>query len=148
MSGLTPEDRELDAKQAQLAGIENDLAERELDFVTLQNELRAFEARYLHVVGRLAAELDELQAQIAEAQASRNPQNRELQEQASDARARATESSEAVGTIGDETALAPFAARDDLKKVYREIAKLLHPDLTTDDTERARRTRSCVPPDR
>jgi hypothetical protein len=137
----TPEDRELERKRAEVAAIEGELADRELESATLQNELRAFEARYLRVVGRLYAELDELRAQVAEARSHRNPQNRDLQQQASDARARATGSAEAVGAVSDEAALAPFTPRDDVKKLYREIAKLLHPDLTTNDHECTRRTR-------
>lgn len=122
--------------------LEGELAERELECVTLQNELRAFEARYLRGVGRLYAELDDVQAQLAESKARRSPQNPDLHQQASDARARAAESADAVGAVSaDEYALVPFAPRDELKKLYREIAKLLHPDLTTDDNERARRTR-------
>jgi len=40
-----------------------------LELTTFQGELRAFEARYLCIIGVRYAELDELEAQIAEAQA-------------------------------------------------------------------------------
>lgn len=138
---VTPEERELEKKCAELATLEGKLADRELEFVTLQNALRTFEARYLRTVGRLYAELDELQAQAAEAQARHAPQNPNLHRQACDVRTRATKSAEAVGSLVKEDNVSEFAPRDDLKKLYREIAKLVHPDLTTDDRERARRTR-------
>ena len=47
----TPEERELAAKNADLAALEIQLAERELDFATLRVELHAFEQRYLRIVG-------------------------------------------------------------------------------------------------
>ena len=40
-----------------------------MELTTFQGELRAFEARYLCIIGVRYAELDELEAQIAEAQA-------------------------------------------------------------------------------
>jgi hypothetical protein len=131
----------LEKKRAELAILEGELADRELAFVTLQNEARSFEARYLRVVGRLYAELDDVQAQVAEAQARRSPQNPDLHQQASAARTRATESAEVFEAILKGDDVSEFAPRDDLKKLYREIAKLVHPDLATGDVERARRTR-------
>ena len=53
--------------------MEAELAQRELDLATLQAELRAFEARYLRVVGSRFAERDEVEARIVEAAARRRP---------------------------------------------------------------------------
>jgi hypothetical protein len=139
---VTPEERELKKKRTELAPLEAALAQQELDLATLQAELRAFEARYFRLVGRLYVELDELHAQLAEAKARRTPKNPDLYREASEARTRATESAEAVGTaMVGEDATGEFTPREDLKKLYREIAKLIHPDLTTDERERTRRTR-------
>ena len=53
----TPEARELGNKRTALAALEVELAQRELDLVTLQADIRAFEARYFRVVGRLPSNL-------------------------------------------------------------------------------------------
>ena len=58
----TPEERELENKQAELASLEAELIQRELDLATLRAELAEFESRYLRTVGVLYAELDEIDA--------------------------------------------------------------------------------------
>ena len=140
-SRVSPEQRELEAKRVEFVRLETVLSQRELELTTLQTELRAFEARYLRVVGSRFAQRDDLEAQIAEAFARRRPRDVTANREASDARARATQSAEAahraLSMHIDET----FTPTDDLKRLYREIAKLVHPDLTTDDRERDRRHR-------
>ena len=71
----TPEERELERKKAELASLEADLVQRELGLATLRAELRAFEARYISTVGILYADLDEIEAKIAEAQARLSPKD-------------------------------------------------------------------------
>ncbi len=61
-----PEDRELEAKRSELAALEANLAERELQLTSLRVELSSFERKYLAEVGARYAELDELKAQLAE----------------------------------------------------------------------------------
>ncbi|MBI2322112.1 MAG: J domain-containing protein [Chloroflexi bacterium] len=138
----TPEEAELGRKRAELAALEATLAQRELDLATLQGELQAFERRYLRIVGLRLAQLDELQARIAEAEAARRPRDPGAEERASRARAQAQESAEAAGQArepGPEDAR--FEPSEGLRKLFREVAKQVHPDLATDDAERARRTR-------
>lgn len=62
----TPEEVELQKKQAELTDLEARLAQRELDLATFQAELHAFEHRYLEAVGIRHQELDRIEAQIAE----------------------------------------------------------------------------------
>jgi hypothetical protein len=107
----------------------------------LRSELRAFEAQYVGAVGALFAELDEVQARIAEAQARQHPRDPKLGQEAVEARAQAKASAETVGSVVQRKQQADFAPSEDLKKLYREIARLVHPDLTTDERERTRRTR-------
>ena len=134
----TPEEQELSRKLSELDTLEASLAQRELDLATLQAELHAFERRYLRTVGARYAELDEIEAQIAETLAHLNPKDNKAYEQASQARSRAHESSQAAGAV-DTSAVIEFRPSDSLKKLYREIAKRIHPDLATDEKDRARR---------
>src|SRR5438874_420409 len=93
----TPEEDELQRKQARLAELEAQLADRELELATLLADLVYFEKRYLQSVGRRYAILDELKAKIAEARARQNPQNQSARQEARQARAKAQESAEAAG---------------------------------------------------
>jgi hypothetical protein len=138
MRGQTPEEQELSKKLSELAEFETELAQRELDLATLQAELSAFEARYLRTVGVRYAALDDIEAQIAEARGELNPDDREAREEAAQARAQAKESAEATG-ITQELKKEKFKPSEDLKKLYREVAKRMHPDLAIDEKERLRR---------
>ena len=136
-----PEEAKLERKRAMLASLEAKLAERELDLHTLQAELRAFEARYLRAVGAQYAELDELRAQIAEAQAAANPEDPDAREQAAGARAKAQESAQTADDARRERDRpTSFQPSEDLRRLYREVAKQVHPDLATDEEDRVRRT--------
>jgi hypothetical protein len=135
----TPEEQELEKKKAELGALESDLAQRELELATLQAELNAFERRYLRIVGVCYAELDGIEAQIAETLARQRPKDEKNQREAAEARAKAEESARATGAAKDEKRASDFKPSEDLKKLYREIAKRIHPDLTTDEKERVRR---------
>lgn len=137
----TPEERELAAKNALLAAMEIELAQRELDFTTLRVALHAFEQEYLRVVGIKFAEIDDLKAQIAEALNRRNPTDEEILQRAVEARMKATESAGVTGAIEQRAQFADFKPSDVLKSLYREVAKRIHPDLATDEDERADRNR-------
>ncbi len=136
---LPPEERELAAKKADLTALESQLAERELDLATLRGELRAFEQRYLRIAGVKFAEIDDLEAQIVEALNRQNASDETTRQRAVDARTKATESAGATGALAQQTPAVDFTPSDDLKRLFREIAKRIHPDLTTDDAERATR---------
>jgi hypothetical protein len=137
----TPEERELERKQRHLAKLQTDLVQRELDLATLHAELRTFERRYLRIVGTKYAELDALLARIAELEAQRAPQDARLQEAAKSAEADARESAAALRGETDSAPPEPFVPGDDLKKLFREAVKKMHPDLGLDPEDRARRER-------
>lgn len=135
---LTPEEEELRAKTQELQGLECRLIELELQLVGLRGELSTFETLYLKKVGILYAELDEIEAQITELLARRDPGNLKAQGAAKAARARAEGSR--IGTT-ERAAKEPtcFAPSPSLKSLYRKVARRIHPDLAGSEVDRAKR---------
>ncbi|MGH9716563.1 MAG: molecular chaperone DnaJ [Candidatus Acidiferrales bacterium] len=133
-----PEDQELAHKLAEQAAIEGDLAERELRVANLRAELSAFERRYLHFLGGRYAELDEWKAQIAERFARQQPGNERAQQMAREARGRADETKSAAGEKATQEPRT-FESTPEMKRLYRDVAKRIHPDLTSDREDRAKR---------
>lgn len=134
----TPEEIELNKKRAELFTLESILAQRELDLATLQAELREFEGEYLRRVGVLYGELDEIEAKIAETQAAQAPEDAAAQRRAQAARAQANESA-STAQEGLSESSGKFKPSETMKRLYRELARLIHPDLVADESEKLRR---------
>jgi hypothetical protein len=135
---VKPEDQELARKREERATIETELADCELRAANLRAELGAFERRYLHFVGSRYAELDELNAQVAEQIVKSQPGNERAQQAARAARARAASTKSSAGEKSAHEPK-PFQASPELKRLYREVARKIHPDLTSDRDDRAKR---------
>lgn len=135
---LSPEEEELAKKRDELALLQVQLAERELYLANLRAELAAFEGQYLRQVGVLYAELDDWNAKIAELVAEEDGTH-EARSAATQARAQAEESHAAAH--GETAESREFAPSPELKSLYRDVAKRVHPDLATDDTDRRQRER-------
>lgn len=135
---LTPEEDELLRKREELASVRAALAERELELADLRAQLKSFEGRYLRQVGVLYAELDELEATIAEIEAKLNP-SATANQRAQETRKRAEETHEA--THGEASNARDFQPSAELKSLFREAAKRLHPDFAKDEADRLLRTR-------
>jgi len=141
----SPFEREVNQKRIQFAALETELAEAELTFATYQNSLRYFEEYYHARVGSYLIGLDELNARLTEVLSVLSPQDERLHQEAKTAREQAEKTyREASGFSDPEmTASQPkkFEPSVDLKKLYREIAKKVHPDLGKNDEDREHRTR-------
>jgi hypothetical protein len=135
---VSPEEEELAKKREELTLLQAELADRELYLTNLRAELSVFEGRYLRQVGTLYAELDEWNAKIAELIAE-DERTEEAQSAATQACTQARESHSAVH--GDAAKAKDFTPSAELKSVYREVAKRVHPDLATDDADRRNRER-------
>src|SRR3984885_916598 len=128
----TPDGLDLLDKREQLAGVRARLAERESELAQLRTQLKAFEGRYLRHVGVLYAELDDLEARIADREvdlyASASARSR-----AENARQRAQETHDAA--FGDARQAEEFDPPPSLKTLFREVAKRIHPDFARDEAE-------------
>jgi hypothetical protein len=134
-----PEDAELGKKLEELAGLQSQLAELELQLCNLRLELSEFESVYCAKVGAVYAELDELDALIAERIAQIKPNDTNAAEAATNARKQADESRKAAD---DALAVPTHPKRSErLRELYKTAAKRLHPDLARDDADRKIRER-------
>jgi hypothetical protein len=136
---LRPEDAELAKKLEELAGLESQLADLELQLFNLHLELREFESLYCAKVGAVYAELDELEALIAERIAQKKPNDPRVAEAASTARKQADESRKSA-TEAMEVHAHPKRS-ESLRELYKIAARRLHPDLARDDVDRKIRER-------
>ena len=135
---VKPEDQELARKREEQAAVESELADCELRAANLRAELGAFERQYLHFVGSRYAELDELNAEVAEKTAKSQPDNERAQQIAREARARAASTKTTAGEKSPNDPK-PFRASAELKRLYRDVARRIHPDLTSDRDDRTKR---------
>lgn len=131
-----PEEEELFKRKAELLLLESDLAGQELCLTAWRSELATFERLYLKTLGSRYAQLDEIEATIAEQQARLHP-NRATHHSAVEARERAAKSRALAEELGSGADHTPQSRT--LKSLYREVAKRIHPDLVTDPMDRARR---------
>lgn len=134
-----PEALELEQKLRVLEEVEDQYAEVQTEFVTLQNGLAAFKLRYWRRVGPLYARLDELRAEISAELARGAPRNEVRKQAARLASAQAKASAESLHEAETDLNSEVFEASDDLKQLYRQAARLVHPDRADDEDDRALR---------
>lgn len=113
------------------------LAERELELIDFRGQLAAFEGRYLRQVGTLYAELDDWKARISELRARLDP-SPAANARAEETREQARQTYEEAHGTASETH--DFTPSPELKRLYREAAKRIHPDFATDPADQERRT--------
>jgi hypothetical protein len=124
---LTRKDDEWENLRVRVAGLETLLDERRTEFDRVKASHDAFEVRYRHQVGTLHEQLDKLDLAIAEAELG--------------------EISKRLGTDAGPAASpgparpepAPQLTSDAVRKLFRDVAKAIHPDLASDEATRGRR---------
>lgn len=121
-----------------LAAVRAALAERETEVAQVRWQLKAFEGQYLHRVGVLYAELDEINARIAEREVNLYDSD-SARRRAQEARQRAQETHDAAFAVDKEPE--EFDPPPSLKTLFRELARRIHPDFASDEAEQKHFTR-------
>lgn len=128
------------SRQAKFEALCKELAEKELELATLENELAFFEHTYARRVGNLYAELDRLEAEIAHELYRLHPDpEHQAGYEAAEWKARVNQQAVDEKLTGEEQK--PPSPSEELRNLFRKVAKIIHPDLATDEEERAFRTR-------
>lgn len=137
---MLPEELELIRLESEQAELEEQVTSAELALETSKTETAQFQHRYHQSVGRLYAQLDEMDALLARMQAGLSPDDAAAQAHAQAAEQQAKASAEEAGLIEAQPAPPPVITPE-LKLAFRQAAKLMHPDRATNEPERLRRTK-------
>lgn len=127
-----------DADAARLAALETRLVEREAAVNALRADLQQLQRRYLSEIGTLYADLAGIETELVEAEIRaglRLPPGEADQIDDRDA-AGSSDAGAAAEAAGCDGQAAPS---DLLKRVFRDLARTIHPDLAMDDAARLRR---------
>jgi hypothetical protein len=138
MAELLPEEIELAKKRRVVERLADRLADREEEIADLRAELERFEARYTIEVGRLYAEQDEIDAQIAEEELKLVPDDEEIKKKVEELR-RLAEESAARTAEAKKLASEKWEPTAEARRAYHDLARIIHPDLAIDSTEKERR---------
>lgn len=133
MSSLIPSAREsghdIDSLRTRVTELEGRLEDRQREMSRTRAGLDAFRIRYRQQVGLLHEKLDELELALAEA---------ELGVIAD--RVTSSQDGDVTDTpSGDRIEAPPRFTTDAVRKLFRDVAKAIHPDLAADDQARGRR---------
>jgi len=133
---LSPEEQELARKRQELAILQAELTDRELFLANLQAELAAFEGRYC---GKSVCS-----TQNSTTGTRRSPSWREA-DGSNEAKSAAAEARGRQRVLcrshGEAAKAADFSPSPELKKLFREVVRQIHPDNAADDADRAVRNR-------
>jgi hypothetical protein len=116
------------------------LVREEAALADAQAELAAFTYQYALRFAALYTAVDRLELAVAERLARKEP-TPEATKDVREARARAEASERQRTRAAEEPAPTPS---EECRRLFRQAAKLFHPDLAVDDADRARRSRLFV----
>jgi hypothetical protein len=137
----TQEEAELARKRGELAAVREALAARERELDHLRDQLFSFEGRYIRQVGVLYRQLEEWEERIAELLVAReSPEDRAEKVHKAQEEAIAAEI-DAMVAESENAASQDAGPALDLKALFRELAKRIHPDFATDHHDERHRTR-------
>jgi len=129
---LVPEEDELHKKEEILAELENELLQKEVALSILQSNVNAFEYRYINLAGKQFAKLESLKAKLIEvvnlfSNEDKLPSiNLNFDEEFLNF------------TSGNDLDISSLSnpVNEDIKNLFRKVAKKIHPDLSNNEEER------------
>ena len=147
-----PGAEELVRRKAQLQVLTRQLLERERGLAAYRNELAAFETRYRRALGTRYAHLDELAERLDETEAAGpDPLGPDPDLDPEDPAERYPGQGMPGGQNWawgerepDKEPERRTVISDEAKRLFRQLARLIHPDLAGDAAERERRTNLMV----
>lgn len=122
-----PHEHDLDRLRSRVAELEAIHAERSAALARAQADLTTFKIRYRHEVGTLHEELDRLELALAEAELAELTGRIEPAPEA------------AAPPVAERAQPLPRFTTDAIRKLFRDVAKTIHPDLAHDAVARDRR---------
>jgi len=131
----TPEEIELEHKYQQLDGVKADLQRREQDYSRLRSEIRMFEQVYEDMLGARIQNLEDLEWQLMGLLGETKVDNPAEPLKQSPSYTHFQHTTDLL----DDDETPQDAANLSLKSLYRGVAKAVHPDLASDESERLRR---------
>jgi hypothetical protein len=117
--------------RARLADLELRLAERERELADISAELQDLQGRYLGAVGALYGELATVEAASAAIEIRLGLRSPEPDDEVAEAESAGLDEGDGCGNRA--------VPSSDLKKIFRNLARSIHPDLALDEPARWRR---------
>jgi DNA repair exonuclease SbcCD ATPase subunit len=134
---ISPEEAELPQRRAELDALREELAERDQELARLRGQLHHFEGRYIRQVGVLYIQLDEWETRITRLRVSGESME-DTERLLKEAMKKA--SSRPDGASESQPAEPKVSATHDLRALFRELAKRIHPDFARDAADERHRT--------
>lgn len=125
------DDDDPDSLRVRVAELDAALIERSAELVRVKAELHAFRTEYRQRVGSLHEQLERLELEIAEAELG---ELSKLVEAGAD-----SQSSPSEKPDGARDESLPRFTSDAVRRLFRDVAKVIHPDLARDEGARDRR---------
>ena len=122
-----PHAQDLESLRIRASELEAAHRQRQADVAAVETEIASFKIRYRSEVGLLHEELDRLELELAEAELGELKKRPDIPDTPS------------ANIDADRIAAPPRLTSDAVRKLFRDVAKAIHPDLAGDDLARDRR---------
>jgi hypothetical protein len=125
---------DIEGLRSRVVALEAMLGERDSELARMKSDLDVFRVRYRQQVGTLHEQLDKLELAIAEAELGEL--SKRLEQRPSDP-GESSDSGESAASA--RPAPPPRFTSDAVRRLFRDVAKAVHPDLASDAIARDRR---------